>query len=461
MSIPDSVEKVTVKSGEPLTRPDGTILEGYINFRGPVLAVVPEDDYTFGGTATAALVDGEFSIDLVPQDANDIDPTAWTYEISAYFTNGPGWVQYAILSKNEPEVFLSDILDPELSDPEYNGNGLGFNYLPLTGGTLSGAVDFDTGDVDVDIQEALSVGVSTGLISGGRMTINDSDPSAVNFTEAYGYIVDYTTNRANPTVLGLTVPAQTVALDSAALNRARTWWLADSTGSIIQQGQRPTASQRRTHLTLGVTIQASGSITEIQAVPVTLPQPLNQLIDLMEALGSFVTNGAEISANGSNLMIDVSSGSIFLHGVNYLNNGAYTQNPHTGTINAQTPASFRYAIQATTVLPTPTNTIDPTMWDNNGTITNVGGGSGRSTVQRIWAVPADTTTNQIYIQYGQATYSDLSTAVANYTQENFVANSGLVDEATIIGFIAVTRTATNLSDSTQARLFRAPKFTKG
>jgi class 3 adenylate cyclase len=72
------------------------------------------------------------------------------------------------------------------------------------------------------------------------------------------------------------------------------------------------------------------------------------------------------------------------------------------------------------------------MYDVAGVITAVPGGSGTSTIQRVWAVPLNTTANQIVIQYGQTAYSTLDAAIAAVGSSSYVHNPDLAD-AILIG----------------------------
>lgn len=113
MALPVGVEAVTVSSGKPMTRPDGQFIKGRLIFTGPDLATIPEDDFTFGGTAIAHLEDGQFSIALVASDAVGMSPSGGTYKVTADFTNAPNWVRYVQLPRATANVVLADILIPD------------------------------------------------------------------------------------------------------------------------------------------------------------------------------------------------------------------------------------------------------------------------------------------------------------------------------------------------------------
>ena len=109
------------------------------------------------------------------------------------------------------------------------------------------------------------------------------------------------------------------------------------------------------------------------------------------------------------------------------------------------------------VTPPAETVINPTQYDLNGVLVPVGGGTNTSTVLRVWAFVTNDITTQILVQYGQQTYASLSAAVSGLTTEPYIPNPVTVRGA-LIGYIAVIRTATNLSDPTQAVFVQAKKF---
>jgi hypothetical protein len=119
MPLPAGVETVTVSSGEPLTLPDGTLLEGFLVFTGPDLVTIGGDDLVLGGGVRAQLIGGEFSVELVATDATGMSPTGWTYEVRAELKNAPSWRRYISLPKATPAVVLADILVPDPVAGEY------------------------------------------------------------------------------------------------------------------------------------------------------------------------------------------------------------------------------------------------------------------------------------------------------------------------------------------------------
>lgn len=305
--------------------------------------------------------------------------------------------------------------------------------------------------------------LSTGIASGGELNANLLNPSALDITAMDGYIVDYLAGtQAEPVITRVKTPAQTVALDAGALARTVTWWLIDSGGNVIQQAAKPDAAQRRTHIMLGVTAQVGGAIIVDQSLPVILGQQAGQFVDLAESLGSFSISGNVIAPNGANLMINQTSGELFARAFGHSINGVQTDSPHIVTTQAQTPADFIRITQTTTTAPALTNILDVANYDVAGVVTPIGGGVNRSSVHRVYLFPNNDPQRQIIIHYGQTAYANLDAAQTAIGTEPFIENPAFIQGGgTLVGFIAATRTATDLSDTTQARFIRAAKFGGG
>lgn len=432
MPIPAGVETVTITSGEPLTLPDGTLYRGHIRFIAPDLAVVPSDDYTLGGEAVAELVDGEFSITLVPQDATGISPTGWSYTIIGEFVNAPGWTRYSVLSKDEPNVILSDILDSTSTDP-----------------ALSSASVFRTEAVKV-------MGLDTGVLWGADL--NDSATvGSVDLAAGAGIIVDYPVDEESPDITLVPITAQTIAISD--LVSPVTWLMMSSAGAIVQQTTRPTNAQRRTHLQLGAVVVSAGDIIIEQTLHQILSQPLNQLYDLMDAIGAFNITGNRISAAGSNLQLAKESGTVFARSFNHFANDAITNDPHVSSVPAQNPVTMRYVTQLPQAPVATVTSVSPGFYDVGGTITAVPGAGTVATIQRVFLFPENETANQIVIQYGQTVYSSLDAAVAAINTTAYVKNP-INEFGVLIGYVVVTKNAANLSNANSARIISAARFSE-
>lgn len=317
---------------------------------------------------------------------------------------------------------------------------------------------YSVGSPDADLFEVSAGSMSTGVLSGGELSANVGNPAALDIAPLTGYIVDEVTDPDSPALTRVRTVALTVAMDAPSLARTATWWLMDAAGVVTQQGTRPTNTQRRTHLTLGVTAQEAGVIFVDQSLPVIVAQPMNQLADLMDALGGFSIAGNLITPNGVNLMINQSAGTMFSRAFNHFAGPVLTRDPHVSTTQAQAPAQFRYVTSTSAMFGPLVNTVDVANFDNAGVITPVGGGAGASTVHRVWLFATNAAVNQLAIQYGQTTYASLTAAVDSIGQSGYVVNPLMQPSGALLAHIVVTRTATNLSDIAQCRIFQAGKF---
>jgi len=335
--------------------------------------------------------------------------------------------------------------------------------LALTGATtdltVGGATTLTYQGVTGDVMRLLATGISTGVTSGGGLTIN-ADPTKINVAATSGWIVDYNTSApitgTNPTITYVSIAAQTGLALTGPPTQVLTWWLVTSAGAIVQQGTPPTPTQRRTHMALGFTLLVGGVISEVRAIPAVLAQPAAQFADLTDALGAFNTSGNILSPNGANLTIDKTSGKVFSRSFGHIPTYG---DPHSATLPAQTPIIF-LPITAVGIAGAATSTLDVGRYDPNGagTLVTVSGGTNVSTNFRVWAFAATNTRNQIAIQYGQSTYATLADAVAGRGAGTYVVSPNIAVAGVLLGWISATHGATNLSDPSQATFTRAAKF---
>ena len=281
----------------------------------------------------------------------------------------------------------------------------------------------------------------------------------MDITAVDGYIVDFTSGTQDqPGVIRVKTPDSTIPLSAASLARTVTWWLLDAAGGFIQQGTKPDAVQRRTHLVLGVTSFAGGVIIVTKSLPVILSQPANQVADLMDSLGPFVISGNKVTVNGVNLSINQSSGTMFSRAFNRYVGTSLTQDPHVHATFAQSPCQFRYITSTGTVFGPLVTTLDVANYDVGGVITPLGGGSNTSSIHRVWLFATDAASTQLAIQYGTTSYSNLSSAINALGSGTHLVNPLIESNGALIAWVVAIRTATNLSDPTQATIVTPAKF---
>jgi len=288
---------------------------------------------------------------------------------------------------------------------------------------------------------------NTGVRYGGAITVNGSNPDRVDITAGAGEIID-TTNPAAPVYHAVTWGAQTnVAITNTGT--PYTYWYVDDAGTITQTTTAPTNANQRGRIYLARTAYISGAIAGIAYYAMPIVNSDQSLRELAEIIGVMKT-GFTLSANGANLAFNRASGVFFDIGANF-----YTSptDPNSISITASTAQAFFHStVNAQTG--SSRTTLDVANYDNAGTITAIGGGTGQSSIFTVWLFP----TGNVRVQYGNTTYSTLTEAVNAVSTRAFTPTSGYSETGIILGWICATRTATDLSNATHAQFVQSNKF---
>lgn len=301
-------------------------------------------------------------------------------------------------------------------------------------------------------------GMDTGISEGGDISASETDPLAVIINPLKGRIVDYFADPVLVSEVDVTSPI-TVTLDSVAQERTVTWLLMDASQTVYQQEARPSPEDRRAFLVIGMVAQDNGAIFLAQSIPTIARQPVNQLYDLMDAIGAFGIMGNDVSPNGVNLQLNVGAGQVFSRGWNHFDGGTETTNPHIVTTLGASPASWTHALRGSDLEhASSTPTVDVGHYDLNGTLTPVSGTADTSVVHQLWMFPTNEGAEVHILQYGQQLFDTLEEAVSGAGTAPFVTNPALIGNGILLGYLAVQGAATNLSDSAQALFVKAGKF---
>lgn len=294
MPLPAGVETVAVTDGGvALTLPDGTLMQGLLTFTGPDLATVAEDDFLFGWTAKRQVVDGRFDvIDLVATDATGIDPTGFTYKVTATVRNGGTWTRYISLPKATPTVVLADILEPDPASPAYTpispastvvtetsygqasavGTSTQYARGDHTHGTPTSLTPASTVVTETGYGQASAVGIATSY---ARSDHTHGTPALV--TPVTPWLFDVTAAAYGAVGDAQTVVDGTMSSGSAVLTSATGLFTSGDVGKAVQvKGAGPTgvttlvttiaSRQSATQVTLSATNASGGSITGAQVI---------------------------------------------------------------------------------------------------------------------------------------------------------------------------------------------------
>lgn len=324
-------------------------------------------------------------------------------------------------------------------------------YVPITrkltinGNTQDLSADRDLGNyVNDDYIYRLSM--PAGVIEGGNMTVN-TNPAKFDLAAGQGVIVDDWTDAENPTVYNVSWAAQTgIALTNISTQTVSHIFI-DRNNEVYQTTAPPNPETRRDYIYLGQIGHTNlTTINTIINCPDTYISPVNQFRDLEDAIGP-IYSGNTISANGANLKINRSDGTIYINGVNFFTNA---KNPSFKTYTSATAISFRYRTQ--TGNGATTSDIDPTKYDSAGTITAISG--TKATNQRVYMTAA----GNVVVQYGQTVYNSMAEAIAAIPSESFNVYANIVENSVFLCVLTVQSNCTDLTNTTRAKFSQTSRF---
>lgn len=348
-----------------------------------------------------------------------------------------------ILSDSSPDTDLSAASRGYVTNAAVN----------VTGDNMTGPLRLTYGSVDTDLGHDMTVMASTGVIH-STAPINITGAQSINVPPGTAMFVDPHHSDTDPFIKMVDYGPISVTLNNPS--DPLTYFMLRRDGVVIQNAGVPTRAQRRQYAVLGRAVVLGGVITNLQDSPILAAQPLATTLDILNALGDIRVDGMVVTPNAGTMTFAVSSGHVFNLGANNANN---PDDPNVTMFNAVNPGAFRYVTRSSVVDVTPRTVIDPTIYDVGGVVTTVGGGAGTTTIQRVHCFP----TQNIFIQLGQTAYSSLAAAIDALTLGDtgttpFTVNPGLIGGGVRTAYLLLTRTATNLADTAQARVGRATKL---
>lgn len=331
------------------------------------------------------------------------------------------------------------------------GTILGDGSVPTAGTTGQGLVKSTATDYDYAWSDSTITSLSTGILDGGELSIN-VDTTKFDIADGAGLVVD-NADPLNPVFAevswtGLTAQTVTDILTEISTNIA-----IDSAGAVIQQAAPFTEEQKRDYILLGGLTHVD-NVNVDSAFESTIPAydvgvSVNSLAD---AIGPLNLTGNLFTANGANLSLDKSAGTVFSYGDNHDNN---VKDPHTTTQIAQTLANFFRIYDdgtgaATFVF---TTTVDPDNKDDgSGTLAAVA--NNKFTIQKIWMYP---NTGLSLVQYGTVEYANIPDAKAGTIAEAFPFFPALAT-AIVRAYLIVKKGTTDLTVVTDTLFVEADKF---
>ena len=313
-------------------------------------------------------------------------------------------------------------------------------------------------DLSIDY---LTENIPTGILNGGGLSTNTSTTFDIAAGDGIINILNKSNSDPHPEIKKVAWSATTVTHTLGDANNAdqlNTWIYVDNTGAIQQTLTVPTPAIWRNNIVLGSVIHSSNVIRFVKTFPRAAYSSGNTYAEFVEIFGPLKKSGHLLTVNSTNNMaLDRSSGESFALGRNY---DVDPLNPSLVSDANSTPVFHRYSSTSSGftkddgVNGAGYTSIDPTKYDNNGTLTTTS--SGQYSVQRLFHFPNNT--NVIVSYYGKEEYSSIDEAEKNYLLENFQEAENTANQAIYLGALIVKGNATDLGNSSQARILTGGIF---
>ena len=314
-------------------------------------------------------------------------------------------------------------------------------------------------DLSIDY---LTENIPTGILNGGELSTNTSTTFDIAAGDGIINILNKGTGTdPHPEIKKIEWSATTVTHtlgDANDADQLNTWIYVDQNGAIQQTLSELTPGIWRSNIVLGAVIHSSNTIRFVRTFPRTAYSSGNTYAEFVEIFGPLKKSGHLLTVNSTNtLALDRAAGQAFALGRNYTTDPL---NPSLVSDGASTPVFHRYSSTSTGF--TKDNgpggvgfsSIDPSKYDNNGTLTNMS--AGQYSAQRLYHFPNNT--NVIVAYYGKEEYASIDEAEKNYLLENFQEANNTATQAIYLGALIVKGNATDLSNSSQAKILTGGIF---
>lgn len=332
-----------------------------------------------------------------------------------------------------------------------------FVYLdgtkPLTGDWDAGdyeitADGFNKGNTEVDLAV---YGNTTGILEGGNISVNGSNPYMLDVasgTAIYTNMVD----PLNPIVETITWPQQTI---SGALGNNFYKWIgvyrsSAGQGSLITDHEF-SALEKRTVAVLGKywsTVSGSDEITNAASYSNTAFGTTKTAEDFIDAYGSVNILGNVYSmSTETSMQLARTEGQAFRAGAN---KSAQPTSPNIYSSTADLSISSYYYQRSMYYDYEVINEIEPNYYDLDGVKTLVP--SDKWTVQRVYYFAVS---NVTVVFWGQHIYDSVTLAYDGIFKDEFNIEPGTVKGGILRAYLIVKQGATDLTDPTQAKLYKA------
>lgn len=328
----------------------------------------------------------------------------------------------------------SDVTGPNSVKVTPNGSGGIILQLDNDQATPAALTEYSTNSAGQRGWHRPALFESTGVINGGALTINAGNNARFDMAQAVIGYTDWSVTPTQPTRVLLTVgPFSAQVVTNIASANATYVGIQMPGGTIVQQTSPFSNAQRRTIAQIGVLVHSNNvNLNAINDQAATIRAGVNQVGDLMMAVGPLNLTGNVYSANGANLNINKTGGSIFKMGSNFQANNL---DPHVVSQSSQTALTFRYRLSNGTEGADTTN-INPNQYESSpGVLTNIPILGNQWHVQRISLFQS----GQTRIQYGQQLYASAQAAINGITIDAFNTEQNIAENGILRCYLIINR----------------------
>ena len=301
--------------------------------------------------------------------------------------------------------------------------------------------------------------IYTGILYGGIVTGSVAG-TTFNVSSGSGIIVTLNATKNEepyPTIQYVNWGNFTNVTPTLLSTYDTTWLTINSAGTLEQSPTAPVNGDFDTKIQVGSLVHPNRTnISFYRTFTVPSYGVAQQTYEFIRSFGAVKVSGHTLSASGSSLSVNRSSGVAFSLGRNYVNDPNKPSLVSDVAYNA--PSLFRYYKSGSVfVTATGTNTLDVGNYNTPNTPTGLSAVPGGSyTVQRVFYFP--NTTNLLGVYYGRETYNSIATALQNFAFEEFEELENTLTQAIFLGYIVVKGIATDLSNTNDAKFVQAGTF---
>lgn len=304
--------------------------------------------------------------------------------------------------------------------------------------------------IDEEMHRIVLNTISTGIYSGGILSINTLDPTKFDISAGYAAVVD-STDKENPIKTSLRWDPMIGNIDLYRTTDVETYIALDKNLNIVQTTEWFDAVDKRTLVILGTLgHEALGDIEYVIPEVVAAVDNNLQFDSFLECLGAFNIEGNVYGPNGANLKVDKSDGKTFDGGANWGNSQLYPSIISTDP-EAEVGLHYNYTIVDGSWTVASATVIDPDHYDTLNGLADVP--VGYWTVQTFHQYAA---LGLNEVQYGQVTYSSKDLALSSMNIDASTAPN--LEFNTFRGWLIVQQGAIALNSTAQAVFVTAGKF---